>query len=81
LDDTTNPMVDALKSICIYMHVGAQDNDWMLAMKQQSDMFRRKGLSAELLVEEDQGHSLVFGQEDISQLFDDLDRAAKGCGK
>jgi predicted peptidase len=81
LDDTTDPIVEALKSICIYMHVGAQDNDWMLAMKQQSDMFRRRGLSAELLVEEDQGHSLVFGQEDMTKLFDDLDMAARGCGK
>lgn len=81
LDDTTDPMVEALKTICIYMHVGAGDSDWMLAMKQQSDMFRRRGLSAELLVEEDQGHSLVFGQENMTQLFDDLDMASKGCAK
>jgi predicted peptidase len=81
LDDTTDPMIEALKSMCIYMHVGAQDNDWMLAMKQQSDMFRRRGFAAELLVEEDQGHSLVLGQDEMKQFFDDLDAAAKGCTK
>lgn len=81
LDDTTDPIVDALKAICIYMHVGALDNDWMLAMKQQSDLFRRRGLSVELVVEEDQGHSLVLGPDEMAQLFDDLNRASVGCAK
>ncbi len=79
LDDTTDPMVEALKSMCIYMHVGARDNDWSKAMKQQSDLFKRKGLNAELLVEEDQGHDLDLGSDDIAHLFDDLASAAKGC--
>ena len=81
LDDTTEPMVDALRQICIYMHVGSEDNDWMRAMKQQSDLFRGRGLSAELLVEEDQGHSLVLGSDEMKQLFDDLERASQGCAK
>jgi enterochelin esterase-like enzyme len=81
LDDTTDPMVEALKSICIYMHVGDRDNDWGKAMKQQWDMFTRKGYAAEFFVEEDQGHDLTFGPDDITHLFDDLDAAAKGCSK
>ena len=81
LNDTTDPVVEALKPLCIYMHVGERDNDWMRAMKQQSDMFRRRGYSAVLLVEENQGHDLNFGPEGTVHFFDDLDAAAKGCSK
>ena len=81
LDDTTDPIVDALKPLCIYMHVGEQDGDWLRAMKQQSDLFRRKGYSSVLLVEENQGHSVDFGPEGTARFFDDLDAAAKGCSK
>ena len=55
LNDTTDQMVETLKSICIYMHVGDRDVDWGRAMKQQHDMFRARGYSAVLFVEEDQG--------------------------
>jgi hypothetical protein len=50
-------------------------------MKQQHDMFRARGYSAVLFVEEDQGHDLDFGPDDIAHLFDDLDVSAKGCSK
>jgi predicted peptidase len=79
LNDLTDPVIDALKSMCIYMHVGAGDTDWGNAMKEEFDMFVRKGYAVQLAVEEDQGHELEFGPEEISHLFDDLDMAAKGC--
>jgi predicted peptidase len=79
LNDTTDQMVETLKSMCIYMHVGDRDVDWGRAMKQQYDMFRARGYSAVLFVEEDQGHDLDFGPYDIAHLFDDLDASAKGC--
>lgn len=81
LDDTTDPIVEALKPLCIYMHVGERDGDWLRAMKQQSDMFLRKGYSSVLIVEENQGHYLNFGPENTVHFFDDLDAAAKGCSK
>ena len=81
LDDTTDPIVEALKSMCIYMHVGDRDEDWGRAMKQQYDMFSRKGYAVQLFIEEDQGHNLDLGPEDITHLFDDLDAAVKGCSK
>jgi predicted peptidase len=81
LNDTTDPMVEALKPLCIYMHVGESDDDWSRAMKQQFDMFRRRGYSAVLLIEENQGHALDFGPEGTVHFFDDLDAAAKGCAK
>jgi poly(3-hydroxybutyrate) depolymerase len=81
LDDTTDPIVEALKPLCIYMHVGDRDGDWLRPMKQQSDMFRRKGYSSVLMVEENQGHYVDFGPESTVHFFDDLDAAAKGCLK
>jgi poly(3-hydroxybutyrate) depolymerase len=81
LNDTTAPVVEALKSMCIYMYVGDRDNDWGRAMKQQYDLFRKKGYTVQFVPEEDQGHNLDLGPEGIIQLFDDLDLAAKGCSK
>ena len=81
LDDTTDPIVEALKPLCIYMHVGERDGDWLRPMKQQSDMFRRKGYSSLLIVAENQGHYVDFSPENTVQFFDDLDAAAKGCSK
>jgi poly(3-hydroxybutyrate) depolymerase len=81
LDDTTDPMVEALKPLCIYMYVGESDGDWLKVMKQQSDMFRRRGYSAVISVEENQGHSVDFGPENTAHFFDDLDAAAKGCSE
>jgi poly(3-hydroxybutyrate) depolymerase len=79
LNDTTEPVVDALKSMCIYMYVGDLDKDWMRAMKQQAEMFTQRGFAVQFLAEEDQHHALDLGQEGITQLFDDLDKASKGC--
>jgi predicted peptidase len=81
VDDTTDPVVKALKSICIYMYVGDRDDDWGRAMKQQADMFKRNGYSVLFVIEEDQGHDIDFGADDINTIFDDLDAASKGCSK
>jgi predicted peptidase len=81
LNDTTAPIVDALKSLCIYMWVGDRDKDWNRAMTQQAEMFRLRGLSVQFLSEEDQGHDLDLAPEGVSRLFDDLDKAAGGCSK
>lgn len=81
LNDTTEPIVDALKSMCIYMYVGDLDKDWNRAMKQQSEMLRQKGYAVQFIAEEDQGHAIDFGPEGIKQLFDDLDKASKGCSR
>jgi len=81
LDDTTGPIVERLKAMCIYMYVGERDKDWEKAMKQQSQMFERKGYTVKYSIEEEQGHDLDFGPDEIAALFDDLDAASKGCPK
>ena len=71
-------MVDALKSVCIYMYAGDRDRDWNRAMTQQAEMFRKRGHAVQFLPQSNQGHNLDLGPDGISQLFDDLDNAAKG---
>jgi len=72
-------MVERLKSICISMYVGERDVDWEKAMKQQSQMFERKGYTVKYSILEEQRHELDLDEDTLTQLFDDLDAAAKGC--
>jgi poly(3-hydroxybutyrate) depolymerase len=81
LNDATPAKVDALKPICIYMDVGGNDAGWRAEMEQQSAMFRQKGYTVEFRVEENQNHVLSLGPEGLKRLFDQLDAAARGCGK
>jgi len=83
LDDTTDPIVEALKPLCIYMHVGERDGDWLRAMKQQSDMFRRKGYSSVLIVEENQGATWISGRKtrSISSKFHNKTVVVTNCGR
>jgi predicted peptidase len=81
LNDTTEPVLDSLKSLCIYMYVGDKDKDWNRAMTQQANMFKQRGYAVQFVAEEDQGHNLDLGPDGMAQLFDDFDKAAKGCSK
>jgi hypothetical protein len=81
LNDATPAKVEALKAMCIYMHVGGRDLDWRGAMEQQSEMFRKQGYTVQFRVEENQEHVLNLGPEGVTRLFDHLDAAANGCGK
>jgi hypothetical protein len=33
----------ALKPLCLFMHVGDQDSDWMTAMQRQADSLLERG--------------------------------------
>jgi predicted peptidase len=81
LNDATPAKVEALKPMCIYMDAGGNDTGWRGAMEQQSEMFRQKGYTVDFRVEENQNHVLNLGPEGVERLFDQLDKAAHGCGK
>jgi predicted peptidase len=81
LNDPTPAKIDALKPMCIFMHVGGNDNGWRAAMEQQSKMFRAKGYTVQFRVEGGQSHVLNLGEEGDARLFDHLDSAANGCAK
>lgn len=81
LRDATDARLEALRPMCIYMHVGGFDPDWGGKMEQQSEVLKRQGCKVQFHVEANQYHFLSLGAEDVSRLFDDLDAAARGCGK
>jgi predicted peptidase len=81
LRDASDAKIEALKSVCIDMWVGANDLNWRDQMAEQFAMFQRKGYTARFRVMENQNHVLSLAPEDLNRLFDHLDAAAKGCGK
>jgi hypothetical protein len=71
---------EALKPMCIYMHVGERDTPWLNVMRQQSESFRRKGLRVRFVIEKGQEHLITTLMEAGSKrLFDQLEEAARGC--
>ncbi len=71
---------NALKPLCIYMHVGERDTGWLDDMRKQSESFRRKGLHVHFSVEKGQEHLIqTLTGDGAKRLFDQLEEAAKGC--
>jgi poly(3-hydroxybutyrate) depolymerase len=80
LDGASNSGVEALRPLCIYMHVGENDPGWREAMKRQSDMLRQKGFRIRFTVEAGQGHSLeTLAGAGAARLFDQLEEASRTC--
>jgi poly(3-hydroxybutyrate) depolymerase len=72
--------VQALKSLCIYMHVGERDTDWREEMGRQADEFRKRGFKVQFDVEKDQIHRLNVHTANLqNRLFEQLEQAANGC--
>jgi predicted esterase len=82
LPDPTPERVQALSSLCLFMHVGEFDTGWVQQMQEQANMFRGKGYSVNFTIEKGQGHvmrTLAFDQS--GRLFDEADKSRQGCGK
>jgi hypothetical protein len=72
--------MDALKPMCIFMHVGERDTPWLNVMRRQSESFRGKGLRVRFVIEKGQEHLITtLTESGSSRLFDQLEEAAKGC--
>jgi poly(3-hydroxybutyrate) depolymerase len=79
--DATAARVKALAGMCINMHAGELDPDWLGAMKQQSDQFRALGYKVRFTVEKGQPHMLrTLAGAGAARLFDQFDEARRGCG-
>ena len=80
LPDESNSRINALKPLCIYMHVGEQDPEWLIPMQRQSEMLREKGLHVRFSIEPDQGHGIqTLAGDGAHRLFDQLEEGARGC--
>jgi len=78
--DPTTARVKALAGLCIDMHVGELDPDWLDAMKQQSEQFRSLDYKIRFTVEAGQAHRLeTLAGDGAARLFDQFDLARRGC--
>ena len=68
--------LQALKPLCLFMHVGDQDSGWRGAMQQQAEALRRQGFKIRFSVEKNQVHRLKAQELNLSaRLFDQIE----GC--
>lgn len=82
LPDATPTRVRALAKMCINMHVGELDTDWLEGMKRQADEFRAQGFTVRFTVEKAQHHRLeTFENDGAARFFNQFEEARKGCGK
>jgi poly(3-hydroxybutyrate) depolymerase len=82
LPDATPERVSALSKMCINLHVGELDTEWLDTMEQQASKFRAKGFTVRLTVEKGQSHviSTLTGEGAI-RLFQEIEEARQGCAK
>jgi poly(3-hydroxybutyrate) depolymerase len=72
----------ALARICVNLHVGELDADWLQGSYLLADQLRGWGLTVRFTVEKGQHHRIeTFENEGSARLFDQFEEARKGCGK
>ena len=68
----------ALKSKCLFMHVGDRDSDWMAAMQSEARTLSQEGFKIRLTVEKNQVHRLKAQEINLSRrLYDEIE----SCGQ
>ena len=74
LQPATNARIEALRPLCIYMHVGENDSGWRQAVMDQSETLRQKGFKVHFTVEPGQEHSLeTLAGAGSKRLFDQIE--------
>jgi poly(3-hydroxybutyrate) depolymerase len=80
LNRASSERLEALRPLCIYMHVGDRDASWLSAMQNQYENLRSDGFNISFNIESDQNHVLDVRKDNLSaRLFAELDRARTGC--
>jgi predicted peptidase len=80
LRDESDSKLNALKPMCIYMHVGERDLEWLMPMQRQSEILQEKGFHVRFSIEPDQGHGIqTLAGDGARRLFEQLEEAARGC--
>jgi poly(3-hydroxybutyrate) depolymerase len=71
-----------LAGICVNLHVGELDADWLQGSYLLAEQLRGWGLTVRFTVEKGQHHRIeTFENEGSARLFDQFEEARKGCGK
>ena len=70
--------LQGLERLCIFMHVGSQDPEWMTAMLRQAEELTRQGFRIQFTVEPNQAHRLRAADIHLSaRLFEQIARCAR----
>ncbi len=80
LNGASSDRLEAIRPLCIYMHVGDRDSAWRSAMQNQYQALRSDGFNISFNVETDQNHVLDVRKDNLRErLFAELERARSGC--
>jgi poly(3-hydroxybutyrate) depolymerase len=72
--DGASARLQALKRMCLFMHVGDQDSGWMGAMQEQAASLLKQGFKIKIAVEKNQIHRLRAAEINLSpRLFDQIE--------
>jgi len=72
--------MNALNPLCIYMHVGERDVEWLTPIQRQSELLDQKGLRFHFTIEPGEGHGIqTLAGEGAHRLFDQIEQPARGC--
>ena len=74
LDGPDVARAQAIKPMCLFMHVGDQDAGWMSAMQAEAKDLTQKGFRIRITVEKNQIHLLKAAEINLSsRLFDEIE--------
>ena len=74
LDGPDVARAQAIKPMCLFMHVGDQDGGWMSAMQAEAKDLTQKGFRIRIAVEKNQIHRLKAAEINLSsRLFDEIE--------
>ena len=80
LNDATEELIDALRPLCIYMHVGERDTSWRESMQVEADGLRKRGLKVGFTIEKNQAHRLNTQLDNLAnRIFAELEASTHGC--
>lgn len=80
LPDPTPERIDALANMCIFMHVGEFDTDWVEQVQEQASLFRSKRYTVRFTIEKNEGHVMrTLAGPGSARLFQQMEQAAHGC--
>lgn len=80
LNSASNDRLEAIRPLCIYMHVGDRDSSWLSAMQNQYQALQRDGFKINFKVETDQNHVLDVRKDNLrDRLFAELEGSRSGC--
>ena len=82
LNGASSSRLEALRPLCIFMHVGDRDPSWRSAMQIQYQALQARAYNISYRVESDQIHRLDVSKDNLAErLFEELEQARNGCAE